>query len=178
MHRRFWSMTLLMLALLLLPIGVASAQYPAPTPIRPNAGFTMVPAGAAQQASVLPPAPPISTGVHPHWGPTWTNTGAGAIPAVAGMQQPKYGWDAYPYPGKDGRYFGLHQGCANPLTCGNFWSDKTFIFGSCRQYFGHGRGCGGWLRGPTGTTVASDGVPVEATTSADCPSCSKSYWSK
>jgi hypothetical protein len=130
------------------------------------------------RAAVLPPAPPISAGVHPHWGPTWTNTGAAAIPAVEGAAQPKYGWDAYPYPGRDGRYHGLRQGCANPITCGNFWSDKTFIFGSCRQYFGHGRGCGGWLHGQAGQSgpAATEGIPDAATSGEGCSNCSKGYW--
>ena len=39
------------------------------------------------------------------------------------------------------------DGCPKPIGCGNFWTEKKFIFGSCRQFFGtaesavgHGRG--------------------------------------
>ncbi|MEZ6143094.1 MAG: hypothetical protein R3B84_21230 [Zavarzinella sp.] len=28
------------------------------------------------------------------------------------------------------------DGCPTPLGCGNFWTEKKFIFGSCRQFFG------------------------------------------
>ena len=39
------------------------------------------------------------------------------------------------------------DGCLKPIGCGNHWTEKKFIFGSCRQFFGtawstvgHGRG--------------------------------------
>jgi hypothetical protein len=28
------------------------------------------------------------------------------------------------------------DGCTKPLGCGNFWTEKKFLFGSCRQFFG------------------------------------------
>ncbi|QVL32286.1 hypothetical protein KIH39_26220 [Telmatocola sphagniphila] len=28
------------------------------------------------------------------------------------------------------------KGCANPLGCGNLWTDGKFLFGSCRDFFG------------------------------------------
>ena len=28
------------------------------------------------------------------------------------------------------------DGCLKPIGCGNFWTEKKFIFGSCRQFFG------------------------------------------
>ena len=28
------------------------------------------------------------------------------------------------------------DGCPTPIGCGNFWTEKKFIFGSCRQFFG------------------------------------------
>jgi hypothetical protein len=47
-------------------------------------------------------------------------------------------------------YYGLHlqtqlwwdrhecapDGCPKPIGCGNFWTEKKFVFGSCRQFFG------------------------------------------
>ena len=31
-------------------------------------------------------------------------------------------------------------GCPTPLGCGNHWTEKKFIFGSCRQFFGTAEG--------------------------------------
>ncbi len=28
------------------------------------------------------------------------------------------------------------DGCPKPIGCGNFWTEKKFIMGSCRQFFG------------------------------------------
>ena len=28
------------------------------------------------------------------------------------------------------------DGCIKPIGCGNFWTEKKFVFGSCRQFFG------------------------------------------
>jgi len=28
------------------------------------------------------------------------------------------------------------DGCPKPIGCGNAWTEKKFIFGSCRQFFG------------------------------------------
>lgn len=28
------------------------------------------------------------------------------------------------------------DGCPKPIGCGNFWTEKKWIFGSCRQFFG------------------------------------------
>jgi hypothetical protein len=28
------------------------------------------------------------------------------------------------------------DGCPSPIGCGNCWTEKKFIFGSCRQFFG------------------------------------------
>ena len=44
---------------------------------------------------------------------------------------------------------GLHgglaigAGCQNPVTCGNCATEKTFLFGSCRQFYSPGSDCGG-----------------------------------
>lgn len=154
---------------------LAGNMLRAQEPVRPNASFTMLPAGV--MPGQYPVQAPSDAGYHRHWGPTTSNIGAGPVPSTVGMAQPKYGWDAYPYPGKDGAREGRRQGCANPITCGNFWSDKTFIFGSCRQFFGHGRGCGGW-RTQDGDRLQANTVTSEGTPGDYCPSCaiSGSYW--
>jgi hypothetical protein len=59
---------------------------------------------------------------------------------------------AWPYPEMPSgyQYYGLRMqaqiwldqhncapdGCPKPIGCGNFWTEKKFIFGSCRQFFG------------------------------------------
>ena len=169
MNRRTWTVCLLAIIGGIVSVARADAQY---QPARGNAGFTMVYPGQGQVP--LTPAPSVSATVHPHWGDTWTNTGAAAVPVQIGAAQPKYGWDAYPYPGPDGRKAGLREGCANPITCGNFFSDATFVFGSCRQYFGHGRGCGGWH---TYRSLHSDADDV-AESAGGCATCDKDYWSR
>ena len=37
----------------------------------------------------------------------------------------------------------IGEGCANPITCGNWASERTFLFGSCKQFFNPGNKCGG-----------------------------------
>jgi len=145
--------------------NLATAQAPA----RPNATFTMLPAGLIPEHH--PGSAITEFADHPHWGLTTADRGGGPIPSAVGMAQPKYGWDAYPYPGKDGAREGRRQGCANPLGCGNFWSDKTFIFGSCRQFFGHGRGCGGWRTQNAGANLLPKDFPAGSSSTDVCPHC-------
>jgi hypothetical protein len=38
---------------------------------------------------------------------------------------------------------GIGEGCQNPVTCGNWATERTFLFGSCRQFYSPGRACGG-----------------------------------
>lgn len=39
------------------------------------------------------------------------------------------------------------DGCPTPVGCGNFWTEKKFLFGSCRQFFGTAGGTTGQHRG-------------------------------
>lgn len=39
------------------------------------------------------------------------------------------------------------DGCLKPIGCGNFWTTKKFIFGSCRQFFGTAESAEGHHRG-------------------------------
>ena len=32
------------------------------------------------------------------------------------------------------------DGCPTPIGCGNHWTEKRFIFGNCRQFFGTAEG--------------------------------------
>ncbi|OWK46937.1 hypothetical protein FRUB_00636 [Fimbriiglobus ruber] len=50
--------------------------------------------------------------------------------------------------------YGIGAGCAMPLTCSNWAAERTFLFGSCRQFFSPGNqccaGCGGGQGGGCG----------------------------
>lgn len=35
----------------------------------------------------------------------------------------------------------IGAGCANPIGCGSFASERTFHFGSCKQFFSPGNDC-------------------------------------
>jgi hypothetical protein len=37
--------------------------------------------------------------------------------------------------------FRIGEGCASPPTCGNLASERTFVFGSCNQFFNAGCKC-------------------------------------
>ncbi len=39
------------------------------------------------------------------------------------------------------------DGCLKPIGCGNFWTTKKFIFGSCRQFFGTAESAEGHHKG-------------------------------
>lgn len=39
----------------------------------------------------------------------------------------------------------IGSGCANPVDCGSCASEKTFVFGSCRQFYNPGNDC--WKHG-------------------------------
>jgi hypothetical protein len=58
-------------------------------------------------------------------------------------------------PKRSGGLFGnllIGRGTANPIGCGCFASEKTFLWGGCRQFFTPGRTCcgGGLEYGPGG----------------------------
>jgi hypothetical protein len=44
-----------------------------------------------------------------------------------------------------GRLF-IGSGTANPVSCGCFASERSFVFGSCRQFYTPGRACDGSAR--------------------------------
>jgi hypothetical protein len=39
----------------------------------------------------------------------------------------------------------IGAGCANPIGCGSPASEKTFVFGSCRQFYNPGNDCRGFF---------------------------------
>jgi len=56
----------------------------------------------------------------------------------------------------------IGQGCANSPNCGSFASERTFLFGSCRQFFNAGNKCGGGCGGGNGSIGGfGDGSPCK-----------------
>lgn len=131
--------------------GVASAQgTPQPLPAAPGG------APAVQPKAVAPTQPPPT-----HFGaataaPT-TLGSTGCAGGTVGCAAP-CATDCGPTCGKS--LFGklghskvgkvaavplIGPGCASPIGCSNFAAERTFIFGSCRQFFNPGNKCG--LRG-------------------------------
>jgi len=62
------------------------------------------------------------------------------------------------------RLFSSEYGYSNPLGCGTCQSERTFLFGSCCQFFKPGRECGSC--GDTGGAGCATG------------GCGSGYWSK
>ncbi len=40
------------------------------------------------------------------------------------------------------KHHGIGAGCSMPIGCSNFAAERTFLFGSCRQFFNPGNDCG------------------------------------
>jgi len=111
-------------------VGFASAQSPAPAPrvgsIQPTAAYT--PAGNY----VTPPA-------------------ANAIQQVNGGVAIGTGCSTCGAAKAHSHHLGIGAGTAMPIGCSCLAAEKTFVFGSCSQFFnpgnrcagGYGVGCGG-----------------------------------
>ena len=153
--------------------GAASAQQPMPSSLP----VVYAPQSAAPAAQAQPkPLPPAAS--------------APAIPVVV-QGQPGCGPVAAPCASqcatgcdscKGHKWAGVHArvaanpctigaGCANTVGCSSPASERTFLFGSCHQFFnpgnkcGGGHGFGGFLRGdcatgPIGTGIGSCGPCV------------------
>jgi hypothetical protein len=85
-----------------------------------------------------PPAPMVPPNVQPivlasHNGGC-SSCGGGATSAAQSRWQ-NYG-------GTLKNLFVIGQGCPNPVTCGSFSSERTFLWGSCRQFHNPGNDCG------------------------------------
>ncbi len=52
--------------------------------------------------------------------------------------------------------FTIGQGCASPVGCSTLASERTFLFGSCNQFFNAGNKCGHGLC--SGSTFGSGGL--------------------
>jgi hypothetical protein len=148
----------------LLAAGAASAQQPMPAAPVAYAPQSAAPAAQAQPKplpggapAVAAPAAPIAAAAQPGC------CGAVAAPAPCG------GCDSCGH----SKWSGLHgrlaacpgtigAGCANPIGCSNWASQRNFTFGSCNQFYNPGNKCGGGLfgrcaTGPHGTGIAGCG---------------------
>lgn len=141
--------------------GTAAAQQPMPgnlpVVLAPAAPQSAAPAAQAQPKTMPPAAgyaAPVAVPVQP---------GCGAVAAPCGG-----GCDSC----KGGKWTGLHArvaanpftigaGCANTVGCSNLASERTFLFGSCRQFYNPGNKCGfgfgGCASSPIGTGIGSCG---------------------
>jgi hypothetical protein len=128
----------------LLAAGVASAQQPMPAIPLAYAPQTAAPAAQAQPApltgapgAVPAVAAPIAVPAQPGC--------CGSAPAAGGCDSC----------GQGGKHHGrlasspwtIGAGCANPIGCSTCASERTFLFGSCNQFFNPGNKCGGLCSG-------------------------------
>lgn len=135
MRKRIWSWAI---AAAVAVAGAANAQTPAPVPAPAAPPVAMpAPAGVASPA----PAPAVVSAAP---------AAACATPAVADCAPAAADCDPCKG-GKLGRLFGavkIGEGCANPVDCGSCASEKTFLFGSCKQFFNPGNDCAGCKKCP------------------------------
>lgn len=117
--------------LALLPtLSVAEAKkYPRPV-VKP-AGLS-VPASSAN----CPGCGPSTASLFPRQGPLATYQDAGST--FGSRLTNQLFWDQHEC---------APDGCPTPIGCGNFWTEKKFIFGSCRQFFGTASSTAGHHRG-------------------------------
>ena len=156
--------TILAAAVGLFAAGAASAQQPMPAAPVAYAPQSAAPAAQAQPKPLPPaagaPAAPVAAPVvvqgQPGCGPVAAPCGA---PCGGGCDS-------------CGKHSGLHArlaacpgtigaGCANPIGCSNWASERNFAFGSCNQFFSPGNKCGGRFGGcathPLGTGIGDCG---------------------
>jgi hypothetical protein len=100
-------------------IGSAFAQAPALQP--------------APKTTPLVAAPVAQTPAAPVQGVVSGNCVVAQGPGCAATTATKSRWK---------NLFCIGEGCANPVGCSNLAAERTFIFGSCRQFFNPGNDCG------------------------------------
>jgi hypothetical protein len=99
--------------------GAASAADPVVMPVSVISPLPVI-------ASTLPEASAVG-GVIPVSGCASCSANGGAGYSDG---KPYYGWL-------------IRNGCKNEVNCGSFASERTFFFGSCRQFFNPGYDCAG-----------------------------------
>lgn len=132
------------LAAALFATGTGMAQQPAaPAPAPPVAA-----APAAQPPAGMTPLPAIP--VAPAPAPAVAHPAPGPIvvqaPPGCGTPAPAPAADCNTCAPKSRGLLdrlGIGCGTASPVSCGTLASERTFVFGSCRQFYTPCRGCGG-----------------------------------
>lgn len=81
-------------------------------------------------------AVPAPTFVQPGAAPTFVSADCGTHGAVSAVPTERPGFAARVW-----NAVTIGEGCRNPVGCGNFASERTFLFGSCRQFFNAGYKC-------------------------------------
>ena len=116
----------------------AGAQAPQ-APAAPKAPMVVVP--AAPMAMPMPPMTQPAAPMMAYPAPV-ANMPCGGTPAA---DCSSCGGASGHKPGLFSKLFGnygIGAGTATPVTCGCHAADKTFVFGSCKQFFNPGNVCG------------------------------------
>jgi len=112
--------------------AVATAQTAPPMPVP---GVPPAPTAAPPGMTALPPSSLPAMPAAPPVMVSNTNCGTPAASACHDGKHSKGG-------GLLGK-FGIGVGTANPVSCGCLASERTFLFGGCKQFFTPGRTCNG-----------------------------------
>lgn len=114
--------------------AVATAQTAPPMPVPGTPPAPTAPPGM----SPVPVLPPSSLPAPPAAPPVMvSNTNCGT-PAASPCHDGKHSKGG----GLLSKFF-IGSGTANPVSCGCFASERTFLFGGCKQFFTPGKTCGG-----------------------------------
>ena len=156
--------------------GAASAQQPMPAIPLAYAPQSAAPAAQAQPRPLPGAAPAVAVPGYPVAAPIAAPVqpggccGSVAAPTCGGCDSCGRGHGHGKWSGLHGRLCSspatIGAGCASPVGCSNWAAERTFMFGSCNQFFGaghkcgHGFGFGGCATGPIGTGIGSCGPCV------------------
>jgi hypothetical protein len=124
--------------------GLAVAQQPAvpvvPMPV-PAAPAALQPPPGMVPVPVAPPVGYAPVAAAPVVGHAQPGCLASAAPAPVGCAAGDCGGGGGK--AKNSLFDRLFAGTASPVGCGCLASERTFLFGSCRQFYTPGRTCGG-----------------------------------
>lgn len=108
-------------------------QPAAPVPAAPAAPAPAMAAPAAPAPAAAPAAAPAVSPIIVH-GASGCSTCAPACDPC-GKSRSLFGGGVF-------SSLKIGSGCANPVGCGNFASERTFLFGGCKQFYNPGNDCG------------------------------------
>jgi hypothetical protein len=155
MRKQIWRMAAAVVGTVAL-VSAAAAQVPAPMPTKIQATAPAVQPVPVQPAPAhIHPAPgqPVPVQPAPAVVAPAPVVNGGCGPAGCGAGCSGTYDDCCGSGGKHGRKGGglFHgSGTASPVGCGCCAAEKTFMFGSCSQFFTPGRTCGGHATGIKG----------------------------